>query len=155
MSRYIAIHPGADLSLSWDEATMRAKMAGIDFSTGHYTHVVDSYTGYCVGCGMSVQDIRAKVGTIYCSGPKANLAAGNGAYGINQPAPVHSHSTYNGAKGAYDTYSLGAEKQSNSIGIKRVDVADPPVEKEKLIAESAKPTTGIDWEAFKTFGRGL
>lgn len=160
MNRYVAIHPGTDLTLDWDEDKMRQMTNTTPFQTGHYVHIVDNANGLCVACGMPIGIIRSHQ-DFRCQGPQSL------AHGWSQP-PAHNHSiqpspVYPGGGSPYlggggGGYAQAQQAQSNSVGIVRVKVPPPPEkapEKEKLIAESAKPTTGIDWEAFKTFGRGL
>lgn len=123
--RYYATHSNHELNLHGWDDRRIAEHRQKDFSTGHYVHIVDRTTDHCVACGKDLLSIYATPDKT-CAGANQHLIA----QGF---APVSRKTV----KGPDDCHT---EEKPKS---------------DKLIAESAQPTTGIDWDAFKNFGKGL
>lgn len=135
-TRYYAIHNNAKLDLhGWDERRVEDHRRK-DFKAGHTVHVIDSHTCHCVACGMSEPFIMA-TRAIICPGPPMQASISGGVVG-----DADARKNLQDMIEKYKTIPPPSEQ------------AAPPKD-EKLIAESVKPTTGVDWDAFKNFGKGL
>lgn len=157
MSRYIATHATQDMPLSadWDDGNKIAKHRQKDFGRNTYVHVVDTLSGVCIACGLPLSYIRGGGSTI-CAGPAQHnhsISPGTApGTGVISGGIVGTGSTSDNLKDMIEKYKLGSASTDCQTGAEKQAA---PAKSEKVIAESAKPTTGVDWEAHKQFMRGL
>lgn len=163
-TRYYAVHANADIDLhGWTDERI-ANHRQHDFSTQSYVHVVDRLIDCCAVCGQPTYAIRAGAGQ-FCPGPRNSLG-----YTVRTGAPqapvaggiVGSSSAQKSLQDMIEKYKAmppddchtGTEGGGTVPKTEEAEKQAAP-KKDVLIAESAKPTTGIDWDAFKNFGKGL
>jgi hypothetical protein len=157
-TRYYAVHNSTNMDLhGWDESKVEGHKQK-DFRGGRFVHVIDRTTTCCVACGMP-ENIARSANLLFCTGPmgtapgiKPSAAPAGGWITGGHPASPATPIDPN----PFKKYLSGpADDCHTEEGEKQIPPKAPPAKSEKVIAESAKPTTGVDWEAHKQFMRGL